>query len=698
MPIYQNYIQNQYQLNTPKKLHLVHSQKNLINNNSNYNLNTFNQFRELPLNLNIPTLNQNFNYTVRTPSPSPNRKNIIDLSNNQRFKRSLKSLNSQVVYRKLKGIEPLNDSPKMDERIISNISQFPLNNRTINNNNSSGLLYNSNPPIYKTMKKRKIIINSKYFRNLSYDINNYNHNVFNTENSLGNQNRNINSIKNNPLNHLINNNNNNLLRNNNNLNQNTNHNKINNNYGNYQNNLNIKMFNSLLKQNYNHQNNINITIFNGNNQNKIYQESFDNTANNQENNYNNNKDSTKNNFTDSNNITNNINDISKANNSMQNQQYNNSIDLSKNKVNSNIYSIEITNDNDKSKIISRNNKKINISAIYYNTVQNIQPNINIQQNHINIIQIPKNKIHHFEENGIFIKANNELSQTKIVPNDDFAPSEFKIIKQIGVGGFGKIYSVKWIKNGEIYALKKLNLKKNELHIFQNKTNIFKDLVNKTGINGVVRIYGDKYIQLENSEQYNYYIIMELGERDWLKELQMREPCLLYYSEKELFEIIVQLVKTLAIMQKNKVTHRDIKPQNILLCKGIFKLCDFGESKLLKGNGKVYQHIRGSELYMSPIIFNALNRKETNVLHNTYKSDVFSLGMCILLAASFSRKLLCDIKEIKDMNIISKIVNNALKKRYSEKIINLILSMLQLEENLRFDFIELEKYISTNWPS
>ena len=57
------------------------------------------------------------------------------------------------------------------------------------------------------------------------------------------------------------------------------------------------------------------------------------------------------------------------------------------------------------------------------------------------------------------------------------------------------------------------------------------------------------------------------------------------------------MKTLALMQKNRVTHRDLKPQNILLCKGIFKLCDFGESRILNGNGRVYQHIRGSELYM-----------------------------------------------------------------------------------------------------
>ena len=72
-------------------------------------------------------------------------------------------------------------------------------------------------------------------------------------------------------------------------------------------------------------------------------------------------------------------------------------------------------------------------------------------------------------------------------------------------------------------------------------------------------------------------------------------------------------------------------------------------------------------------------------------------MCILLAASFSRKLLCDIREIKDMNIISNIINNALSNRYSEKIINLIIKMLQIDESLRCDFIELERYISSIIP-
>ena len=244
----------------------------------------------------------------------------------------------------------------------------------------------------------------------------------------------------------------------------------------------------------------------------------------------------------------------------------------------------------------------------------------------------------------------------------------------------------------------MKLLKNEVDIFKDKVKSVKDLIQKTGHDGIIKIFAEKCMQSQNKDQYNYYVIMELAERDWLKELKMRESHSLYYSENELIQIIIQLVKTLAIMQKNKFTHRDIKPFNILLCKGVFKLCDFGESKTLNGKGQVYQHIRGSELYMSPIIFYALRRKEQHVMHNTYKSDVFSLGMCILLAAGFSRKLLCDIREVKDMNCISNIINNALNKRYSENIINLIIRMLQLDENIRFDFIELEEYIKKIWPN
>ena len=77
------------------------------------------------------------------------------------------------------------------------------------------------------------------------------------------------------------------------------------------------------------------------------------------------------------------------------------------------------------------------------------------------------------------------------------------------------------------------------------------------------------------------------------------------------------------------------------------------------------------------------------MHNTYKSDVFSLGMCMLLAAGFSRQLLCDIREKTDMNIISNIIHNALNSRYSENFINLIINQktkTYVKSEITTDFI------------
>ena len=190
--------------------------------------------------------------------------------------------------------------------------------------------------------------------------------------------------------------------------------------------------------------------------------------------------------------------------------------------------------------------------------------------------------------------------------------------------------------------------------------------------------------------------MELGGIDWEREIIMRKSHSLFYSEYELFEIIKQLVKTLSSMQKNNVTHRDIKPQNVLVSRGVYKLCDFGDVKIINGEGVIMQPVRGSELYMSPILFYAYNKHVSAVLHNTYKSDVFSLGMCLLLASTLTSKTLYNIRELRDINIVSSIVTKALIKRYSQNIIDLIIKMLQIDENLRFDFTELEEYISRIW--
>jgi translation initiation factor 2-alpha kinase 4 len=127
----------------------------------------------------------------------------------------------------------------------------------------------------------------------------------------------------------------------------------------------------------------------------------------------------------------------------------------------------------------------------------------------------------------------------------------------------------------------------------------------------------------------------------------------------------------------------------MIVNGKFKICDFGNARILKREGMVVQRIRGSEMYMSPIMFQAFHASLQQVKHHTFKSDVFSLGMCFLLAAALSYTPLNTIREMYDMNAIKKVIVHHLGTRYSQKILKILFSMLQIEERLRPDFIQLE---------
>ena len=291
-----------------------------------------------------------------------------------------------------------------------------------------------------------------------------------------------------------------------------------------------------------------------------------------------------------------------------------------------------------------------------------------------------------------IRNNLEINQD-IEPNENFIPEDFIMIKQIGEGSFGKIYCSEWKKNGKKYAMKKMILRnKIEIKKNQEQTDLVYDLIKSTKTKGVINIYGAQCIKVTSAE-YHFYVLMELANIDWEKEIKKRKENKEYYTEGELFDILKQLTETFSLLQKNHITHRDIKPQNVLIVNGVYKVCDFGEAKVIDGCDVIRQTIKGTELYMSPIIFRALNKKQNQLVHNTYKSDVFSLGMCILLAATLTFQSLYDIRELKDMDKIKNILIKYLIAKFSYDFVHILVKMLEINEDLRPDFIELEKILA-----
>ena len=279
----------------------------------------------------------------------------------------------------------------------------------------------------------------------------------------------------------------------------------------------------------------------------------------------------------------------------------------------------------------------------------------------------------------------------IEPGEQINLKEFELLNEIGKGSFGNIYKVKWKVNQKYYALKAEILDDpNEISSRLNRGIAMRNFVQSTGCQGVVNIFGSHIIKIGPTIQY--FELMELCDGDFEREIKMRSNYGSYYSEGELDNIMKQLISTLSFLQNRHITHRDIKPQNILISNSKYKLCDFGDIRVMQRDGYVVQRIRGSELYMSPILFNALRSGVQQVQHNTYKSDVFSLGMCLFYAACLSFDGPVEIREIADMNMKLQILNKYLGARYSQKLIKILYLMLLTEESIRPDFIMLEDAI------
>ena len=330
---------------------------------------------------------------------------------------------------------------------------------------------------------------------------------------------------------------------------------------------------------------------------------------------------------------------------------------------------------EKSEIFSKNNKKS--SEVIFNKI---------------ISSFEKKK----ELFNRLASSNNTqpLSQN-IYTGYHFKPSDFKYIGVLGEGEYGKIYLVQWIKNdNQFYAMKIEKYEYiEEIKNIQNITHVIKDFEEKTNCEGIIKIYGD--ICLNNNNLYYYYTLMERCERDAEQECILRNKYQKYFTEQNLIDILCQLIITCSSLQKHSICHSDIKPQNILILNGIYKLTDFGEVKIANPKGVIEQEIRGTELYMSPKLFFAMKKKQNIVKHNPYKSDVFSLALCMLLLATFNYDSLVKIRELVDMSKITNIVTGFLSPRYSQNFIAFLMPMLEVDENKRPDFIDLENKLVKN---
>ena len=281
----------------------------------------------------------------------------------------------------------------------------------------------------------------------------------------------------------------------------------------------------------------------------------------------------------------------------------------------------------------------------------------------------------------------------------FNIKNYIIRKQIGDGSYGFIYQVVQKDTRKEYAIKKIIA--SDIPTLQDFQIEF-EIVHQNPHKYILDLYGI-CINVIDADNFILYVLMDLADCDW--EMEINEYLInhKFYSEKQLILILKQLTSALTFLERDKkIAHRDIKPENVLVFRAnsndkedTYKIADFGEAKEAKVS-KQLNTLRGTELYMSPLLYSGLQQKLDDVKHDPYKSDVFSLGYCLIYAAAMNFNVIYDIRNLENKYMIKKVLKKYFNRRYSDKFIELILKMINFNEAERVDFIQLEKILENEF--
>jgi fused-like protein len=187
---------------------------------------------------------------------------------------------------------------------------------------------------------------------------------------------------------------------------------------------------------------------------------------------------------------------------------------------------------------------------------------------------------------------------------------YVILEHVGEGSFGKVYKARRKNTGFTVAMK----------MIQKHGKSEKDIKNLRQEIGILRTLNhDNIILMFDAFETDrdFCVVTEYAQGELFDILQddKRLP------EKTVQQIAKQLVRALHYLHSNRIIHRDMKPQNVLIgSNGRIKLCDFGFARAMSNNTIVLTSIKGTPLYMSPEL----------VKEQPYdaSSDLWSLGVIL----------------------------------------------------------------------
>jgi len=188
-------------------------------------------------------------------------------------------------------------------------------------------------------------------------------------------------------------------------------------------------------------------------------------------------------------------------------------------------------------------------------------------------------------------------------------SDFEIMTNIGSGTFGSVYKCRSRFDGCDYAIK---VSKRKSKGAASRDIMLREVYALAALSAQASGGAFHIVRYHQAwmEESTLYIQTELCDGN-IKEVNEMGGL---KKESSRFAFLRQMLLALELLHNNSLVHLDIKPENIFIKNGQFKLGDFG----LANNLQCKQFIEGDSRYMS---MELLSEDHSNLT----KSDIFSLG-------------------------------------------------------------------------